>query len=119
VGRHRNSNIIRHGGGTVPTYSSNWITSLLGHTHIPTAGIWANGNTPGWAVTTSPRPGDVAAHANNTVNTEGVPATGHSGIVVGGNYTVSASDTTGTVVQNGWGIQRDNSDVVFRTYIGE
>jgi cell wall-associated NlpC family hydrolase len=81
----------------------------------PLAGQWADPHQPipGWEVVTNPRPGDVVA-----VKEDYSDASGHVGIVTGPGTSVSASSVTGTVVQNNWGFQPGQKDVVFRRYVG-
>jgi RHS repeat-associated protein len=107
---------IAKGGGAVPSYSNSFIGSIFHghHEYPPTAGAWANGNVKGWAVTTQPRPGDVAAEPHQYSD-----ATGHAGIVVGGRQTVSASALTQTIIKNDWGFRSDQPNVVYRTYVGD
>jgi len=72
----------------------------------PLAREWADPNTTieGWKIVTSPQPGDVVAEAHNYAD-----ATGHVGIVVAKNQTISASALVGgTIVMNDWGFRKDN-----------
>jgi cell wall-associated NlpC family hydrolase len=72
----------------------------------PLAREWADPNTQidGWAVVSDPQPGDVVAEAHDYSD-----ATGHCGIVVGPNETVSASSLVGgNIVLNDWGFRSDN-----------
>ncbi|SIO59004.1 hypothetical protein SAMN05444166_5891 [Singulisphaera sp. GP187] len=79
----------------------------------PTAGEWADPKVAisGWDVVTSPLPGDVVAEAHRYAD-----ATGHVGIVVGPNLTVSASALVGgVIVENDWGFRTDQTPT-FRRY---
>jgi RHS repeat-associated protein len=72
----------------------------------PLASQWADAEfeIPGWIITNSPQPGDVASDGN------------HVGIVSGSGMTISATPMNG-VVENDWGFREDQSGtVVFRTY---
>lgn len=80
----------------------------------PTAGEWADPNVAiqGWQVVRTPEPGDVVAEAHQYAD-----ATGHVGIVVGTNKTVSASALVGgVIVENDWGFRPDNTPT-FRRYM--
>lgn len=79
----------------------------------PTAGEWADASLKidGWAVVSTPQPGDVVAEAHNYSD-----ATGHCGVVTGPNLTASASSLVGgDIVQNDWGFRADNKPT-FRRY---
>ncbi|WP_020466071.1 CHAP domain-containing protein [Singulisphaera acidiphila] len=79
----------------------------------PTAGEWADPKVEisGWEVVTTPQPGDIVAEAHRYAD-----ATGHVGIVVGPNLTVSAaSNVGGVIVENDWGF-RTGQTPTFRRY---
>jgi hypothetical protein len=89
------------------------------HAYPPLAGQWADPSfpVPGFEVLTvppdSPQPGDVAA-----VKHASWDASGHVGIVVGSNKTVSATPEDG-VVHNDWGFRPEQEgEVVYRRYVG-
>lgn len=80
----------------------------------PLAGQWANPDykIPGWKVVPVPSRGVVAAEA---LAGGGARFTGHVGIGVGGNRTVSAGEFK--IVRGDWGF-RPNQKVVFRKWVG-
>jgi hypothetical protein len=83
----------------------------------PLAGQWADPNVEilGWKVVTDPQPGDVAAEAHDCLGCD----SGHVGIVISANQTVSASTVDNKVVANDWGFRPDQKGhVVFRRYVG-
>jgi hypothetical protein len=81
----------------------------------PTAGEWADPSVTinGWTVVSDAQAGDVVAEAHNYSD-----ATGHVGIVVDKQQTVSASALVGgVIVQNDWGFRADNKPT-FRRFTG-
>lgn len=100
--------VIKEAGVGAPTVSMYWFFS-----RPPTAAEWADPASAilHWKAVDEPQPGDVVAEKHAYTN-----ATGHCGIVVGTNQSVSASSfVNGVIVQNDWGFRADNSPT-FRRY---
>jgi hypothetical protein len=120
--------VLKEAGASPGTPNINLVKSILGIKGFPpTAGQWADPNyqIPGWVVLKpgeTPQPGDVVAEKINYTD-----ATGHVGIVVDNQQTVSQwSKPIEIVGQNNYGFRADNdpsptghrSNAVFRRYVG-
>ncbi len=108
--------VLVEAGVTPPQVPKSFLIFLWG-SRLPTAGEWANASNSitGWSVVTDPQPGDIAA-----VKSFYLDATGHVGIVVSKNETVSASSHVGgVIVQNDWGFRANEARPTFRRYTQE
>jgi RHS repeat-associated protein len=119
--------VLKEAGASPGTPNTNLVKQLLGIPAFPpTAAQWADPNyrIPGWVVLKpgeSPAPGDVIAEKINYTD-----ATGHVGIVVDNQQTVSQWSTPVEIVgQNNYGFRSDDdpnkghrSNAIFRRYVG-
>jgi cell wall-associated NlpC family hydrolase len=93
--------------------SVEWNGKRLEEKSPPLANEWADPNfkIPHWEVVTIPREGDIAAQ-------RGEGGSGHVGIVISGNRTISQSSDTDLVEDTKWGFRDENAGkMVFRRYV--
>ncbi|SMF83195.1 FG-GAP-like repeat-containing protein [Pseudobacteriovorax antillogorgiicola] len=100
--------VASEAGAAIPNIRGGGVSGYLGRTFgfeyegtsPPTASDWADPRVKieGWEVVNDPQPGDIAASQST-----GRGYTGHVGIVVGANATVSQSSKANRVVVSEWG----------------
>jgi len=106
--------VTTEAGASPDLPNGNWIKKVFGFGSPPTAGQWADADyeIPGWKVSDKPGRGSVAAMAIPGQSTY----TGHTGIVSGMKSTISANGKM--IIKNDWGFRSNQSNVVFRKWVG-